>query len=189
MSPFEPRLRAAQDGDDHALGEIWRTFNPRLVLFLRARAGDAAEDLASETWIRAARTLGRFSGGEADFRAWLFTIARRTLIDHYRAAQRRPQEHRVGLVVERRDTRDTEGDAADLTLAALDTQRALAVVGRLPTDQADVILLRVVAGLDTARVAQILGKREGAVRVLQHRALRRLAVLLAEPTRDRDVTQ
>ncbi|MFA5885033.1 MAG: sigma-70 family RNA polymerase sigma factor [Acidimicrobiia bacterium] len=186
MSPFEPRLRAAQDGDDDALGEIWRTFNPRLVLFLRGRAGDAAEDLASETWIRAARTLGRFSGSETDFRAWLFTIARRTLIDHYRAAARRPQEHRVGLVVERPET---EGDAADLTLAALDTQRALAVVSRLPTDQADVILLRVVAGLDTKRVAQILGKREGAVRVLQHRALRRLAVLLSEPTRDRDVTQ
>ena len=82
-----------------------------------------------------------------------------------------------------------DDDPMNEVLEALDTDAALRVIRKLAPDQAEVILLRVVAGLDMARVAQILGKRPGAIRVLQHRGLRRLAQLLDADRRDEDVTR
>jgi RNA polymerase sigma-70 factor (ECF subfamily) len=125
-----------------------------------------------------ARNLRSFSGDELEFRAWLFTIARRALIDWQRHAARRPQ---TLPLVDANDPPDLD-DPASGAIESLATSRALNLIRALPPDQAEVILLRVVGGLDTSRVATVLGKRPGTVRVLQHRGLRRLADLLgAEP--------
>jgi RNA polymerase sigma-70 factor (ECF subfamily) len=173
-APFADILDAARLGSEWAVAALWRDLQPPLLRYLRVAEREAAEDLASETWLEVARGLGRFQGGEAEFRAWLFTIARHRLIDWRRKASRRRTEP-VAWLPERPGPGDTEEEA----LALLGTEEALAMLAGLPPDQAEVLALRVVAGLDANQVAAVVGKRPGAVRVLQHRGLRRLAVLLS----------
>jgi RNA polymerase sigma-70 factor (ECF subfamily) len=182
---FQGILAAAQDGGEWAVAILYRWLHPAMVSYLRARAGDEAEDLASETWIAVARGLTRFSGDEAAFRSWVFTIAHRRVIDHHRATARRPRPKTLNV---------TEGDQHDAPLdlpagddpagevvdAVAGDEAIRRIVALLPPDQAEVVLLRVVGGLPVEEVAAITGKRPGTVRVLQHRALRRLADRLAD---------
>jgi RNA polymerase sigma factor (sigma-70 family) len=177
---FPGILTAAQDGGEWAVAVLYRWLHPAVVGYLRARGGDDAEDLASETWIAVARGLSNFSGDETAFRSWVFTIAHRRLIDHHRTTARRPRSRTLHPV---------EGDVHDGTLdisaaddpageviAAMAGDEAVRrIVKLLPRDQAEIVLLRVVAGLPVDEVAAITGRRPGTVRVLQHRALRRLA--------------
>jgi RNA polymerase sigma-70 factor (ECF subfamily) len=186
IDDFASILERAQRGDGEAVAVLWRHLNHRLLRYFRARVGDEAEDLASETWIAAARGLPTFAGDEDAFRAWLFTIGRRRLIDWQRREQRRP---RAGAGDEVLVARPALDDTAGAALDDLDTAAALALVGSLAPDQAEVILLRVLAGLDVARVAEVLGKRPGAVRVLQHRGLRRLRELTTTESAPRSVTR
>jgi RNA polymerase sigma-70 factor (ECF subfamily) len=172
--PFAEILDAARLGSDWAVGVLWRELQPPLLRYLRTGAREAAEDLASETWLEVARGLGRFQGGEEQFRAWLFTIARHRLVDWRRKVGRRRTEP-VAWLPERPAAADTEEEA----LALVGTEEALALLAALPPDQAEVLVLRVAAGLDANQVAQVVGKKPGAVRVLQHRGLRRLALLLS----------
>jgi RNA polymerase sigma-70 factor, ECF subfamily len=127
-----------------------------------------------------ARSLDRFEGDEDGFRRFAFTIARRRLLDHRRRRFRRRTDP-----VPAEDLADLAG-GDDPAASALGRQ-ALAVVGQLPGEWADVVLLRVVAGLDAAEVGRIIGKSAGAVRVIQHRALRRLAEIVADDVDHRDL--
>jgi RNA polymerase sigma-70 factor (ECF subfamily) len=169
---FPAVLAAAAAGDEDAFGRLWQDLQPRLLRYYAVAAPAAAEDLASETWLGVVRGLERFHGGEPAFRAWVFTIARHELLDWRRRAARRAPEDLPGSgLVEQVAPDDPAADAIE----ALSTWAALAEVATLPADQAEAILLRVVAGLDVGRVAEIMGKRPGTVRVLTHRGLRRLA--------------
>src|SRR5436190_20002007 len=88
---FDDVLAAACTGADWAMAVMYRDLNPVLLRYLHAQHPDAAEDIASEVWLAAATNLGSFSGDEAGFRSWVFTIARRRAIDHGRKrARRRP---------------------------------------------------------------------------------------------------
>ena len=170
---FDSVLVAAQEGGEWAFAVLWRDLNPRLVRYLGAKAPGLGDDLAAETWLAAARNLATFQGNEVAFRGWLFTIARRRLVQHWRDSARRPvspSDPESFTDQRAADDTETEGMAG---LSARETARAIAAA--LPSDQADVVLLRMLAGLDVDQVAEILGKRPGTVRVLQHRALRRLA--------------
>jgi RNA polymerase sigma-70 factor (ECF subfamily) len=183
MSPgFDETLPAAQAAEEWAIGALYEEFQPRLLKYLLYRSPQAAEDVASEVWIKVARGLPGFAGDEIEFRAWLFTIARHALIDWRRHEQRRPEQPAepldlVGII----DPVDTEESA----LEAFSTAAVLRTIALLPPDQADVVLLRVVAGLDAAHVGRIMGKRPGTIRVLQHRALQRLVIALGA-TRELD---
>jgi RNA polymerase sigma-70 factor, ECF subfamily len=182
---FESVLAAAKAGAEWAITALYRDLQPSLLRYLRASAPADAEDLASEVWADAASGLTRFDGDEAAFRHWLFTIAQRRLID-----LRRRDGRRRGVLGSLEETFDPS-DATDPelhVLAASETEEALARIGALPPDQAEVVLLRVVGGLDVDSVAAIVGKKPGAVRVLQHRALKRLAEQLAHENR-RGVTR
>jgi RNA polymerase sigma-70 factor (ECF subfamily) len=145
---------------------------PALLRYLRVVVGDAAEDVASETWLQAARDLHGFSGDLTAFRVWLFRIGRHRGIDELRRAGRR-----------REDVRDVAGDGddpqvPDVALEVIersDTVWALRLIATLPRDQGEAVMLRWVAGLDVAQTAEVLGKRPGAVRVAAMRGLRRLA--------------
>ena len=181
IDDFPATLAAARSGEEWAIAVFWRSLNHRVVRFLSARAGDAAEDIASETWLTVVRKLHGFSGGEVEFRAWLFTVARSRLIDWQRRQARRPVEVHRQVESDGSVARD---DPASEAIEALDTDAALAAIARLPSDQAEVILLRVLAGLDVARVAAMVGKRPGTVRMLQHRGLQRLGALLVPVERD-----
>jgi RNA polymerase sigma-70 factor (ECF subfamily) len=175
---FDGVLAAARAGDEWAVEVLWRDLHPPLLRYLRAMDPGVAEDVESETWFRAARKLGGFEGNEVAFLAWMFTIARHCLIDWRRQASRRPS-----VPVDPGDLPEHPAleDTVTLAVENLETEAAVALVRTLPVEQAEVILLRVLSGLDIERVAAIVGKRPGAVRALQHRGLRRLAQRLAEP--------
>jgi RNA polymerase sigma-70 factor (ECF subfamily) len=168
---FTSALEGVGLGDERAFALLWRSYQPPLIRYLRVVAGAAADDLASETWVDVVRSIHRFDGDEAGFRGWLFTIARRRHIDYRRAQRRRP------LVSGDDSLADLAGsdDVAEAVDSLLATEDAIRLISSLPPDQAEVVALRAIGGLDVGRVAVIVGKRTGAVRVLSHRGLHRLA--------------
>jgi RNA polymerase sigma-70 factor (ECF subfamily) len=168
-------LAAAQGGSEVAFARLWRDANPALLRYLSVIAPDGADDVAAETWVQVVRGLAKFRGDEAAWRAWLFTTARRRAIDAVRRGTRRPQASLDDLPVSRHPVAP---DPAELALEHLSTESALALVSKLPKLQGEVILLRVVAGLDTESVAGMVGRSPGAVRVAAHRGLRTLAQIL-----------
>jgi RNA polymerase sigma-70 factor (ECF subfamily) len=174
---FDSVLAAAQEGSEVAFSRLWRDGNPALLRYLRVTAPEAAEDVAAETWLQVVRGLAGFRGNEQGWRAWLFTMARRRAIDEARRRSRRPEKALAETLPGRLPV---SADAADLALEQIGTRSALSLVARLPPHQAEVILLRVVAGLDTGAVARMLGRSPGAVRVAAHRGLRQMAGILAE---------
>jgi RNA polymerase sigma-70 factor (ECF subfamily) len=173
-------VAAASRGERWALTELYRAYQPGLVRFLRGQERAAAEDLASEVWIAVAHRLGQFVGDERAFRCWLFTIARNRLADHRRRAARRRTSPLPADDIELHIKAGGSVDPADLVVGDMAAHESIDVLaGELPPAQAEVVLLRVVGGLDVAEVASITGRSEGAVRVLQCRALKRLSSALA----------
>jgi RNA polymerase sigma-70 factor (ECF subfamily) len=156
------------------MAQLWRATHPPLVRYLRGRIGEGAEDVAAAAWLDAARRLATFEGDDTDFRRWLFTIARRRLVDELRRRGRRRAEWLVDRPVEAARRDPDPAERLD------DLGAALALVRMLPADQADAVLLRVVVDLDVTGVAEVMGRSEGSVRVLTHRGLRRLQELLAQ---------
>jgi RNA polymerase sigma-70 factor (ECF subfamily) len=173
---FARVLADAQGGDEDQFAVLWRDANPALLRYLRVLAQDSAEDIAAETWVHVVRGLARFTGDEASWRAWLFTTARRRLFDQARMRKRHPAEPLDDISA---SEVPAAPDAAQLALDNIATESALALLATLPALQAEVIMLRVVAGLDTDAVASLVGKSPGNVRVIAHRGLKRLEVLLA----------
>ena len=166
-------LDGARAGDEDAFATLWRSLHPPLLRYLSVSCPDGREDVASETWFHVVRDLPAFGGGIDDFRAWLFTIARHRAIDHGRARVRRPAVPVASPTEHSADplARSAEEDA----VARHSTAEAVRLVASLPPDQAELVMLRVVAGLDVAVVARLVGKKPGTVRVAVHRALQKLA--------------
>jgi RNA polymerase sigma-70 factor (ECF subfamily) len=176
---FADHLAAAQRGDEDAFAELFRCVQPQLLRYLHAMAGGAADDVAAETWVSVIKALHKFRGDETGWRSWVFTIARARLVDARRQAAR------VAIPVDTEVALGTQADPVDVTEYVeelVSTEFALALIGQLPRDQAEAVLLRHVAGLDVPHVAHVLGKRPGAVRVATHRGLKRLAQLLDRQT-------
>ena len=179
---FPAVLAAAQRGDERAFALLWRELQPAVLRYLRVAAPEAAEDLAADTWVSVIRGLARFRGDEPGFRALIFTAARHRALDWRRQSSRRQT---ASIPMEDLSDMPAPDDPAEAVLEAQSTRAAIALIAELPPNQAEVVTLRMVAGLDVAQVARIVGKRPGAVRTLTHRGLRRLAQRLAavEPAR------
>ena len=167
-------LVEAARGDETAFTRVFRSVAPGVLRYLQTLAPDVAEDVAAETWVHVVRGLRRFDGDEDAFRAWVFTIARHRWVDHVRQAARQPPVLDESAALDLPAARQVEDQVEEI----VSTERALELIGRLPKDQAEVVLLRVVADLDVAATAAVVGKRPGTVRVLAHRGLRRLARML-----------
>ena len=170
---FGVTLASAQGGDETAFACLFRDIQPTLLRYLHVITPEA-EDVAGETWLQVVKGLPRFSGGEEAFRAWLFTIARHRAVDAGRSRSRRSD---VPLAAAGAADQPLAPDAAELALEAISTRSVMRLIRALPRDHAEIIMLRVVAGLEAGDVARIVGKTPGAVRVTAHRALRRLADL------------
>ncbi|GGQ80750.1 RNA polymerase sigma factor [Streptomyces pilosus] len=162
----------AQKGDESAFATAYRLVHPGLLGYVRGLVGDDAEDVMSDAWLEIARDLGRFRGDGAGFRGWTATIARHRALDHLRRQRARPRPSAL-----EQDVLDLPGpqNTHDQAMEALSTEYALELVGGLPRDQAEAVLLRVVVGLDGPAAARVLGKRPGAVRTAAYRGLKRLA--------------
>ena len=164
---FEGLLAAARTGAAWAWDELYRELSPGVLGYLRARGAPEPEDVLGDVFLQVVRDLPRFTGGERELRAWVFTIAHHRLLDDVRGRRRRPVEPagaEVGADV-------VSASADDEALEAVADQRVRDVLARLSDDQHAVLLLRIVGDLTVEEVARILGKRVGAVKALQRRGL------------------
>jgi RNA polymerase sigma-70 factor, ECF subfamily len=178
---FVSLLAAARQGEQRALTEIYRAYQPRLLRYLRAQEPGMADDLAAEVWLAVARGLSRFDGEEAGFRGWVFTIARHRVIEHRRRNARRRTELMSHDRLDGPIERGLGGDPAWLVIEQLGVQETVEMlVAGLAPDQAEAVLLRVLGGFDVSEVARIMGRSPGSVRVLCHRALKRLAARMSQ---------
>lgn len=178
---LDTAVRAAQNGDEAAFRLLYRRIHPRLLRYVTTLVGDDAEDVTSEAWLQIARDLASFTGDTDGFRAWTATIARHRALDHLRHHKRHPAYTHTAELPQQIAPDDT----ATKALESLSTQAALHLIARLPRDQAEIIMLRVVIGLSAEHVARLLGKRPGAVRTATHRGLRRLQHILTTPEQPR----
>ncbi len=169
---FPEVLAAARTGAAWAFEVIYRDLSGPVTGYLRLHGAAEPDDLASEAFIGVLTGLGAFTGTEAGFRAWVFTIAHRRLVDDWRRAGRRPQAAEVDeAVLLERPGGDAEADA----LAVLGTERVTRLCSTLPADQRAVLLLRILGDLTVEQVALVLGRSGPAVKALQRRGLRTLA--------------
>jgi RNA polymerase sigma-70 factor, ECF subfamily len=182
-------VELAQRGDEQAFRVLYRVLQPRLLRYLRGLVGNEAEDVASDSWLQIVRHLASFRGDFEAFRGWAATIARNRAMDHLRRQNRRlVNESPIEQFAELPCGNDVAADALDL----VSTDAAIALIARLPRDQAEAVLLRVVMGLDAQNAARVLGKRPGAVRTAAYRGVRRLAEYLSaarSPGPDRSIPE
>jgi len=174
-------VRRVQDGDAEGFGELYDRYVDVVFRYLHHRVGDraTAEDFTSETFVRALRRIDSLSFQGRDVGAWLITIARNIVLDHVKSSRYR-------LEVSTADMRDadraTDGPE-DAVLQQLTNAELMAGVAQLSDEQRECLALRFLQGLSVAETAAAMGKKDGAIKALQHRAVRRLASLLPEGLR------
>ena len=171
----EELIRRAQEFDQEALGWLYELFYPKVYNYAYLQLGDVqqAEDLASEVLLRVLESLKGYRFRGVPLTAWVFRIARNYLIDLHRRRQRRPQ---VGLYEGIPSAEDSPHAVAERTVAQ--DERRLALTG-LTEEQRQVIILKFVEDMDNASVARVMGRSQGAVKSLQHRALASLRKILS----------
>ncbi len=179
------RLRALVDlavqGDAEAFGQLYDHYVGGIYRFVYYRVGSAqlAEDLTSETFVRGLRAISRFSWQGKDFGAWLTTIARNLITDHFKSSRARLEIVSDSVP----ETRSSPPTPEDEVLSLVSNAMLLEAVNSLPEEQRDCILMRFMQGLSIAQTAAALGRSEGAIKQLQLRAVRRLAKNVTEDVR------
>ena len=161
-------VERAQQGDRAALEELYLIHFDRIYSYLHMTVGNRhdAEDLTTQTFLRMLEAIGRFRWQSVPFSAWLFRIAHNLSMDHFRAARRVQPEEEVP------EPEGAEADSAELeALHSIGRQSLLELIEGLSDEQQQVLTLKFVFNFANAEVANILGKTEGAVKSLQHRAL------------------
>ena len=164
---FDEVLAAARLGQAWALNVLYRTYAGPVAGYVRARTSAEVDDLVSEIFTSVFLALDRFSGGEPEFRGWLFTIAKRRIVDD---ARRRSREVPTTSYERDEDLRVVDSAESD-SLDRLGEEWVRSVLDRLAPDQRDVLLLRILGDLTVEQVADALGKTVGAVKQLQRRGI------------------
>lgn len=167
VAAFDDVLAAAQAGAAWAFRELWETLSPAVAGYLRTRGAAEPDDLTSEVFLAVFTQLPHFTGDEAALRAYVFTIARRRLVDEIRRRSRRGPEVEWTEDTDNRRTKSAE----EIALDQLGSARTRELLEGLSDDQRDVLVLRIFADLTVEQVAEVLGKRPGAVKALQRRGL------------------
>jgi RNA polymerase sigma-70 factor, ECF subfamily len=174
-------VAAAQQGDQNAFGQLYDRYVDVVFRFVLFRVGDRplAEDLTSETFLRALRRISSVSYQGRDVGAWFVTIARNLVLDHVKSSRYRLEMTTADILDSSADDRGPEHEVVE-EATATELMRCVAQLGR---DQQECIMLRFMQGLSVSETAAMMGRNEGAVKALQHRAVRRLAQLLPEGLR------
>ena len=171
----------AKDGDAEAFGQLYDHYVTGVFRFVYYRVGSStlAEDLTSETFARGLRSIQRFNWQGKDFGAWLTTIARNLIADHFKSSRSRLEIVTDVMPESKTTTASTEDDV----LTLISNEMLFEAVNRLPKEQRDCVLMRFIQGLSIAQTAAALDRSEGAVKQLQLRAVRSLATLVPEDAR------
>ena len=161
-------VERAQRGDRQALEELYLLHFDRIYSYLHLSVGNRhdAEDLTTQTFLRMLEAIGRFRWQSAPFSAWLFRIAHNLAMDHFRSRRRIQTEEDVPEL-----PGSEESSAEDQALDSLGQAGMLELIEQLSAEQRQVLTLKFLFGFANGEVAGILGKSEGAVKSLQHRAL------------------
>ncbi|WP_425484490.1 sigma-70 family RNA polymerase sigma factor [Haloechinothrix aidingensis] len=178
-------VHAAQAGDTGAFGRLYDSYVDTVFRYVLFRVGDRelAEDVTSETFLRALRRISSVSYQGRDVGAWFITIARNLVLDHVKSS-RAKREVVTSELAESGPVAFVGTDRADdsgpeqQVLASATKNELFRCIDTLGGDQRDCIVLRFIQGLSVAETAQIMQRNEGAIKALQHRAVRRLAHLL-----------
>ena len=175
-------VELARSGDAEAFGQLYDHYHRSVYRFLyyRTRSTTLAEDLTSDTFVRALRAMGGFRWQGKDFGAWLMTIARNLCADHFKAGRTR-----LEVTTEDMGRHDgaTEGPEQEV-LAGLTHEVLLHGLRQLSDEQRDCLIMRFLQGLSLAETAEVLGRSEGAVKQLQLRGVRNLAKQMPAGWRD-----
>ena len=171
---FDTVLAAARAGTPWAFERIFTALSPVVEGYLRTQGAAEPEDLTSEVFLAVFRNLGTFAGDEAGFRAWVFTIAHRRLLDARRRVMRRPQPAPLTEV----DDRPADDDVEATVARHLGDEHVRALCARLLPDQRDVLLLRLIGRLTVDEVAAMLDRSPGAVKALQRRGFQAIARMI-----------
>ena len=166
----------AQQGDAEAFGQLYDRYLDLVFRYVYYRVGAKAltEDLVSETFLRALRRIGTFEWQGRDFAAWLITIARNIIADHYKSGRFRLEVSTADMLdADRADDGIESGVLDGITNAAI-----LDAVKKLNDEQQECVVLRFLQGLSVLETAQAMGKSEGAIKALQYRAVRTLGRML-----------
>jgi RNA polymerase sigma-70 factor, ECF subfamily len=171
----------AQAGDGEAFGQLYDRYVDVVFRFVYYRVNDRgmAEDFTSETFLRALRRIGTISYQGSDIGAWFITIARNIVFDHMKSARRRLEITTADTI----EGKESSPSPEAAVLEGLSSDVLMQAVQQLGAEQRDCVLLRFIQGFSVSETAAVMGKNEGAIKALQHRAVRKLAELVGEDLR------
>jgi RNA polymerase sigma-70 factor, ECF subfamily len=175
-------VERAQAGDSEAFGLIYDRYVDTVFRFVYFRVGNRqlAEDLTADTFLRALKRIGSFTWQGRDLGAWLVTIARNLVADHFKSGRYRLEVTTGDVLDADREDRGPEGSPEAAVVDHITNVALLGAVKQLNPEQQECIVLRFLQGFSVAETAQAMGKNEGAIKALQYRAVRALARLLPD---------
>ncbi|MEU1809528.1 sigma-70 family RNA polymerase sigma factor [Micromonospora sp. WMMD1076] len=175
-------VERAQAGESEAFGLIYDRYVDTVFRFVYFRVGNRqlAEDLTSDTFLRALKRIGSFTWQGRDLGAWLVTIARNLVADHFKSGRYRLEVTTGDVLDADREDRGPEGSPEAAVVEHITNVALLTAVKQLNPEQQECIVLRFLQGFSVAETARAMGKNEGAIKALQYRAVRALARLLPD---------
>jgi RNA polymerase sigma-70 factor (ECF subfamily) len=181
---IEKLIARASQGDAAAFGRVYDLYVDRVFAFARSRVRTIqdAEDLTEVAFTKAWQAIGSYDDRGLPFTAWLFRIARNAVIDSHRKSERQPETVDISAAAALQDSLRVE----DEVIMRLDSEHVRAALRELTEEQASVIIMRFMWDMSLKDVADALGKTEGAVKAMQHRAVRSLATLLGKEADEDD---
>ncbi len=174
--PFQSVLDAARSGAEWAWTRLVNDIDGVLRGYVRRQGGVDVDDLVGETWLHVARGVHRFDGDGAAFRSWVFMIAHHRIIDERRRRRRKPVDLAEQTLLDQASP--SIGSAEAVAIERERDEEFQRILRELSPAQREVLLLRFVAGFGISEIAEIVGKKPGAVRALQRRAFKRLEKIL-----------
>ncbi|MCL4405370.1 MAG: RNA polymerase sigma factor [Patescibacteria group bacterium] len=170
-------VERAKSGDSSAFGLLYDYYLPRIYRFVLIKVGqrEVAEDITHLAFLKAWENIDRYFYRGYSFGSWLYKVARNTLTDHYRDRNSSTQVHLDDIFIEPESDKPRPGENIDIKL---ESERIMAALLKLSALEQDVVIMRLVDDLPTKEVAEAVGKSEGAIKLIQHRAIKKLKELL-----------